>query len=59
MAEVVCAWSYPFKKTGTLPKYLITHSTQNLITSSEPWGIDRGFPTEIWFVDGFAVREYS
>lgn len=59
MAEVVYSWSYPFKETGALPKYLITQSTQYLITSSEPWGINRGFPTDRQFVAWFAIGEYS
>ena len=37
------AWSYPSKETGVLPEYLITPSTQFLITCSEPRGINRGF----------------
>lgn len=57
MAEVVCSWSYPFKEKGALPKYLITQSTQYLITSSEPWELTVSYYTQ--FVDWFAVREYS
>lgn len=55
----VCSWRYPSKETGVLPKYLITQSTQYLITCSEPRGINRGFLTEIQFVDWFAIRKYS
>lgn len=28
-------------------------------TCSEPRGINRGFPTEIRFMDWFAIRKYS